>query len=168
MPFRCSAVWARPGRLGEVLVELGYVTSQDVEEALSKQRQGGGRLEDTLVQSGKIKPEMLAKSLATQLGYPYIDPTDSPPDPSVLTMVPESTVRRYTIFPHHLEGNTLVVLMKDPRNILAIDDLRMITKRDVMPAVSAEASITKLIERFYGGSTGVEELAREFEGKKEG
>ncbi|WP_337868769.1 ATPase, T2SS/T4P/T4SS family [Meiothermus sp.] len=152
--------------LGEVLVELGYVNAQDVEEALSKQRQGGGRLEDTLVQSGKIKPEMLAKSLATQLGYHYIDPTDSPPDPSVLTMVPESTVRRYTIFPHHLEGNTLVVLMKDPRNILAIDDLRMITKRDVMPAVSAEASISKLIERFYGGSTGVEELAREFEGKK--
>ncbi|MFC6918613.1 ATPase, T2SS/T4P/T4SS family [Meiothermus taiwanensis] len=152
--------------LGEVLVELGYVSAQDVEEALAKQRQGGGRLEDTLVQSGKIKPEMLAKSLATQLGYPYIDPTDFPPDPSVLTMVPESTVRRYTIFPHHLEGNTLVVLMKDPRNILAIDDLRMITKRDVMPAVSAEAAITKLIERFYGSTTGVEELAREFEGKK--
>jgi len=152
--------------LGEVLVELGYVSAQDVEEALTKQRQGGGRLEDTLVQSGKIKPEMLAKSLATQLGYPYIDPTDSPPDPSLLTLVPEATVRRYTIFPHHLEGNTLVVLMKDPRNILAIDDLRMITKRDIMPAVSAEASITRLIERFYGTSTGVEELAREFEGKK--
>ncbi|MCS7193496.1 MAG: ATPase, T2SS/T4P/T4SS family [Meiothermus sp.] len=152
--------------LGEVLVELGYVTAQDVEEALAKQRQGGGRLEDTLVQSGKIKPEMLAKSLAAQLGYPYIDPTDSPPDPSVLTMVPESTVRRYTVFPHHLEGNTLVVLMKDPRNILAIDDLRMITKRDIMPAVSAESAITRLIERFYGSTTGVEELAREFEGKK--
>lgn len=152
--------------LGEVLVELGYVSAQDVEEALAKQRQGGGRLEDTLVQSGKIKPEMLAKSLATQLGYHYIDPTDSPPDPSVLTLVPESTVRRYTIFPHHLEGNTLVVLMKDPRNILAIDDLRMITKRDVMPVVSTEAAITKLIERFYGSTAGVEELAREFEGKK--
>lgn len=152
--------------LGEVLVELGYVSAKDVEEALAKQRQGGGRLEDTLVQSGKIKPEMLAKSLAAQLGYPYIDPTDSPPDPSVLAMVSESTVRRYTIFPHHLEGNTLVVLMKDPRNILAIDDLRMMTKRDIMPAVSAEAAIIKLIERFYGSNTGVEELAREFEGKK--
>ncbi len=151
--------------LGEVLVELGYVTSEDVEEALAKQRQGGGRLEDTLVQSGKIKPEMLAKSLATQLGYSYIDPTDAPPDPSVLTMVPESTVRRYTVFPHHLEGNALVVLMKDPRNILAIDDLRMLTKREIIPAVSAEAAIVKLIERFYGGTTGVEELAREFEGK---
>ncbi len=151
--------------LGEVLVELGYVTSEDVEEALAKQRQGGGRLEDTLVQSGKIKPEMLAKSLATQLGYSYIDPTDAPPDPSVLTMVPESTVRRYTVFPHHLEGSALVVLMKDPRNILAIDDLRMLTRREIIPAVSAEAAIVKLIERFYGGTTGVEELAREFEGK---
>ncbi|MDX2006154.1 MAG: ATPase, T2SS/T4P/T4SS family [Meiothermus sp.] len=152
--------------LGEVLVELGYVSKDDVEDALQKQRQGGGRLEDTLVQSGKIKPEMLAKSLATQLGYPYIDPNDSPPNPNVLMMVPEATVRRYTVIPHHLEGNTLVVLMKDPRNILAIDDLRMITKKDIMPAVTAEAQISKLIERFYGSQTGVEELAREFENKK--
>jgi type IV pilus assembly protein PilB len=152
--------------IGEVLVELGYVTKQDVEEAISRQRQGGGRLEDTLIQSGKIKPEMLAKSLAAQLGYPYIDPGDTPPDTSVLTLVPETTVRRYTIFPHHIEGSALVVLMKDPRNILAIDDLRMITKRDVMPAVAAENNITKLIERFYGSQAGVEELAREFEGKK--
>ncbi|MER3556310.1 MAG: ATP-binding protein [Meiothermus sp.] len=152
--------------LGEVLVELGYVTAEDVEDALSRQRQGGGRLEDTLVQSGKIKPEMLAKSLATQLGYPYIDPNDSPIDPSVLMIVPEATVRRYTVIPHHLEGNTLVVLMKDPRNILAVDDLKMIAKREVMPAVAAESQIIKLIERFYGSQSGVEELAREFENKK--
>ncbi|MCL6525287.1 MAG: Flp pilus assembly complex ATPase component TadA [Thermaceae bacterium] len=152
--------------LGEVLVELGYVTAEDVEDALSRQRQGGGRLEDTLVQSGKIKPEMLAKSLATQLGYPYIDPNDSPIDPSVLMLVPEATVRRYTVIPHHLEGNTLVVLMKDPRNILAVDDVKMITKREVMPAVAAESQIVKLIERFYGSQSGVEELAREFENKR--
>jgi type IV pilus assembly protein PilB len=152
--------------LGEVLVELGYVTAEDVEDALSRQRQGGGRLEDTLVQSGKIKPEMLAKSLATQLGYPYIDPNDSPIDPSVLMLVPEATVRRYTVIPHHLEGNTLVVLMKDPRNILAVDDVKMITKREVMPAVAAESQIIKLIERFYGTQSGVEELAREFENKR--
>ncbi len=151
--------------LGEILVELGYVKPDDVEAALQKQRQGGGRLEDTLVQSGKIKPEMLAKSLAAQLGYPYIDPAESPPDANLITMVPEATVRRYTVFPHHLENNALVVLMKDPRNILAIDDLKMLTKKDILPAVAAEGAITKLIERFFGGQGGLEELTKEFEKK---
>lgn len=152
--------------LGEVLVELGYVKPEDIEESLQKQRQGGGRLEDTLIQSGKIKPEMLARSLAAQLGYPYIDPLEQPPDPSVLMMVPEATVRRYHVFPHHMENGTLVVLMKDPRNIFAIDDLKMITKREILPAVSTEMAISKLIERSYGGGGDIDELTKEFEKKK--
>ncbi len=150
---------ARP--LGEVLVELGYVSPEDVEEALKKQRAGGGRLEDTLVQSGNINPEMLAQSLAIQLGYEYIDPLEDPPDPSVLSMVSENTVRRYVVFPHHLEGDSLVVLMKDPRNIWAIDDLRVFTKHDIIPAVATEEAIIKLIERHYGGSGDLDELTRE-------
>jgi len=150
---------ARP--LGEVLVELGYVAPEDVEEALKKQRAGGGRLEDTLVQSGKINPEMLAQSLAIQLGYDYIDPVEDPPDPSVLSLVGENTVRRYIVFPHHLEGDSLVVLMKDPRNIWAIDDLRVFTKHDIIPAVATEDAIIKLIERYYGSSGDFEELTKE-------
>ena len=151
---------ARP--LGEVLVELGYVSAEEVEQALKKQRAGGGRLEDTLVQSGKINPEMLAQSLAIQLGYDYIDPSENPPDPSVLHMVGENTVRRYTVFPHHLEGDSLVVLMKDPRNIWAIDDLRVFTKHDITPAVAVEDQIVKLIERYYGSSSDLDELTKEF------
>lgn len=153
--------------LGEVLVELGYVKQSDIEDALNKQRQGGGRLEDTLIQSGKIRPEMLAKSLATQLGYPYIDPVEQPPDPSVVVLIPEATVRRYNVFPHHIENGSLVVLMKDPRNIFAIDDLRMLARRDIAPAVATEQAITRVIERFYGNAqTGLEELTRELERKK--
>ncbi len=65
--------------LGEILVELGLARPEDVEEALKKQRQGGGRLEDTLVASGKLKPEALAQAVAAQLGYPYISPEETPP-----------------------------------------------------------------------------------------
>jgi type IV pilus assembly protein PilB len=92
--------------LGEVLVNLGYVTQLDVDEALNKQRSGGGRLEDTLVQSGKISPEMLAKSLAMQLGYEYVDDHNAKIDPMVVTLVPEPTVRRYQAMPIRLEANT--------------------------------------------------------------
>ncbi|MCS6868806.1 type IV pilus assembly ATPase PilB [Thermus sp.] len=151
--------------LGEILVELGLARPEDVEEALKKQRQGGGRLEDTLVQSGKLKPEALAQAVAAQLGYAYIDPAENPPDPGAALLIPEDLARRYGIFPHHLEGRNLVLLMKDPRNILALDDVRLALKRkgqtyELVPAVATEAAITKLIERFYGKEE-LGELAKE-------
>ncbi|MDM7323952.1 MAG: type IV pilus assembly ATPase PilB, partial [Thermus sp.] len=151
--------------LGEILVELGLVRPEDVEEALKRQRQGGGRLEDTLVASGKLKPEALAQAVAAQLGYAYINPEENPPDPSAALLLPEDLARRYGVFPHHLEGNTLVLLMKDPRNILALDDVRLALRRkglayEVVPAVTTEGAITKLIERFYGKEE-LGELAKE-------
>ncbi|MEN2982219.1 MAG: type IV pilus assembly ATPase PilB [Thermus sp.] len=151
--------------LGEILVELGLARPEDVEEALRKQRQGGGRLEDTLVQSGKLKPEALAQAVAAQLGYAYIDPAENPPDPGAALLIPEDLARRYGIFPHHLEGRNLILLMKDPRNILALDDVRLALKRkgqtyELVPAVATEAAITKLIERFYGKEE-LGELAKE-------
>jgi type IV pilus assembly protein PilB len=153
--------------LGETLVALGYVKPEDVEEALAKQRQGGGRLEDTLVQSGKVKPEVMAKAMATQLGVPYIDPLDQPPDPSVVSLIPEHLARRHHIFPHHRERGALVILMKDPRNFMATDDVKMITRMEVLPAVSTESAILKLIERYYRNTGGLEELTKEFEKKQE-
>ncbi len=147
--------------LGEILVELGFVSPEDVEEALRRQRSGGGRIEETLIKSGKLSPEMLAKSLAVQLGYPYIDPEENPPDPLAAELLPESTARRYMVFPHHLEDGALVVLMKDPRNIFAIDDLRLITGKEIRPAVATEDKILKLIERYYGATGPLDELARE-------
>lgn len=151
--------------LGEILVELGLVKPEDVEEALKRQRQGGGRLEDTLVQSGKLKPEALAQAVAAQLGYPYVDPERNPPDPGAALLIPEDLARRYGVFPHRLEGDRLVLLMKDPRNILALDDVRLALKRkglayELAPAVATEAAITKLIERFYGKEE-LGELAKE-------
>jgi type IV pilus assembly protein PilB len=146
--------------LGEILVDLGYVKPDDVEDALSKQRSGGGRLEDTLVQSGKISPEMLARSLAMQLGYEFIDDGSVTVDPYVVTMVPEPTVRRYNAMPIRLEGNVLVVAMKDPRHVFALDDIRLITGKEIQPAVSTEETLTRLVNRFYRNGEDMDQLAR--------
>ncbi len=148
-------VQAREGKvkpLGEVIVELGFAGKDEIDTALQKQHAGGGRLEDTLVQSGKLSPEMLARSLAAQLGYEFLDPNSSPPDPSVALLIPEGTARRYGVFPIRMKGDALVVAMKDPRNVFALDDLKLITGRDIVPAVMAEKDITRLIERYFGAS----------------
>ncbi|MEX2534657.1 MAG: ATPase, T2SS/T4P/T4SS family [Trueperaceae bacterium] len=146
--------------LGEILVDLGYVKNDDIEDALSRQRSGGGRLEDTLVQSGKISPEMLARSLAMQLGYEFIEEGNVSVDPFVVTMVPESTVRRYNAMPIRLEANTMVVAMKDPRHVFALDDIRLITGKEIQPAVATEETLTRLVNRFYRNGEDMDELAR--------
>ena len=145
--------------LGEILVDLGYVTREDVQNALSKQRIGGGRLEDTLVQSGKISPEMLARSLAMQLGYEFVE-ENVPVDPFVVTLVPEGTIRRYNVMPLRLEGSAVVLAMKDPRHIFALDDIRLITGREIRPAVATEETLIRLINRYYRSGDSMEDLAR--------
>ncbi len=145
--------------LGEILVDLGYVTQTDVDEALNKQRAGGGRLEDTLVQSGKISPEMLARSLAMQLGYEFID-DGVKVDPYAVSLVPEQTARRYQAMPIRIEGNTLVVAMKDPRHVFALDDIRLITGKEIQPAVATEDTLARTINRFYHDGTDMDELAK--------
>ena len=145
--------------LGEILVDLGYVTQGDVDEALNKQRAGGGRLEDTLVQSGKISPDMLARSLAMQLGFDFIE-ENVKIDPYAVSLVPEATARRYSAMPVRLEGNTLVVAMKDPRHVFALDDIQLITGREIQPAVATEETLTRLLTRFYREGADMDELAR--------
>ncbi|TVR94314.1 MAG: type II/IV secretion system protein, partial [Trueperaceae bacterium] len=160
---KALAEQAKLGRvkpLGEILIDLGYVTQTDVDEALNKQRSGGGRLEDTLVQSGKISPEMLAKSLAMQLGYEYVDETTAKVDPFAVTLVPEPTVRRYQAMPIKIDGNTLQVAMKDPRHVFALDDIRLITGKEIQPAVATEETLMRLINRFYRDGADMDELAR--------
>jgi type IV pilus assembly protein PilB len=146
--------------LGEILVDLGYVTQGEIDEALNTQRSGGGRLEDTLVQSGKISPEMLAKSLAMQLGYEYLDENSAKIDPFAVSLVPEATVRRYHAMPIRLEGATLVVAMKDPRHVFALDDIRLITGKEIQPAVATDEALMRLINRFYRDGADMDELAR--------
>ncbi len=103
---------------------------------------------------------MLARSLAAQLGYEFLDPIQNPPDPKVALMIPESTARRYVVVPVRLQGNSLVVAMKDPRNVFALDDLKLITGKDILPAVMAEKDIIRLIERYFG-EKGFEKLNKE-------
>ncbi len=146
--------------LGEILVDLGFVNQLEIDEALNRQRSGGGRLEDTLVQSGKISPEMLAKSLAMQLGYEFIDEANIKVDPYAVTMVPEATSRRYSAMPVRLDGNVLIVAMKDPRHVFALDDIRLITGKEIQPAVATEEALTNLINRYYSGGDDMDELAK--------
>lgn len=116
-------------------------------------------LEDTLVSSGKLNPELLARSMASQLGYEFIEGHTVEIDPQVIAMVPEAAARRYSMVPLRLmPGGALMVGMRDPRNVFALDDLKVLTGRQIVPAVMTEKDITRLIERLFD-SSGMEGLS---------
>lgn len=150
----------RGASLSDVLMEMG-VSEEDIQAAKKRQRSGGGKLEDTLVQSGKISPDMLARSLARQLGYEYIENEKINIDPLAVALVPENTVHRYDIMPIRLEGNSIVVAMKDPRNVFALDDLKIITGKDIQPMVASAETLKALTDRFYASSVDMDELSKE-------
>lgn len=150
----------RGASLSDVLMEMG-VSEEDIQAAKKKQRSGGGKLEDTLVQSGKISPDMLARSLARQLSYEYIENAKVNIDPLAVALVPENTVRRYDIMPIRLDGNSIVIAMKDPRNVFALDDLKIITGKDIQPMVASEETLKALTDRFYASNVDMDELSKE-------
>lgn len=157
----------RVGSLGEVLVEKGFVSEEKIKEALAEQRAGRGKLEKILIDSKLITSQQLAQALAAQLNVPFIDPRDDPPEARVLHLVPGATLRTYTVFPHRIdEDNNLVVLMSDPRNITASDDLRIITGYNVVAAVAPTDEITKLIQRHFENRGNVEAVKKEFRQKE--
>ncbi|ADI15448.1 ATPase, T2SS/T4P/T4SS family [Truepera radiovictrix] len=145
--------------LGDILVDLGFVSREDVQWALAEQRTRGGRLEDTLVQAGRISPEMLSRSLALQLGYAFVE-ENVQVDAAAVALVPEGAVRRYNVMPLRVEGNTLTLAMKDPRHVFAIDDIRLLTGKEIRPAVATEETLIKLINRHYKSNENMEELAK--------
>ncbi|MEM7735615.1 MAG: ATPase, T2SS/T4P/T4SS family [Deinococcota bacterium] len=150
----------RATSLSDVLIEMG-VSESDIQDAKNKQRSGGGKLEDTLVQSGKISPDMLARSLARQLGYEYIENDKIQIDPLAVALIPETTVRRYDIMPIRLEGNNIVLAMKDPRNVFALDDIKILTGKEVIPMVISGPTLGALTDRFYASNVDMDELSKE-------
>lgn len=131
--------------LGARLLEKGLVTREQLSEALRVQSLQGGLLGHVLVGMGVITEEELTKVL----GIEELTSKEKI-DNKILNMVPEQLIRRYKLFPVKKVGNRFYVAMADPLNVLAIDDLRLITGFDIEPLAASEKDISALIEKHFG------------------
>jgi type IV pilus assembly protein PilB len=136
-------------RIGEMLVEMGLVTPQQVEHALSRQRETRKRLGEQLVDDGAISALALSRALATKFGVDFVDLTQTQIDPAAANLVPDRTCRRYGALPiGFVDDNTLLVAMTDPANIFALDDLRMLTGFEMKAAIASEEDMAAAISRL--------------------
>ena len=143
-------------RLGEMLVEAGKVTPEQLEKALAAHKRSGERLGRVLVQQGVITETGLLKVLEEALGIPLVDLSTTPPVKEAVRLIPMSLAERHHVIPVRKVGNRLVVAMVDPTNFFAIDDLRMVTQCDIEPVMASEADIRHAIEQSYSVSDLVE------------
>jgi type IV pilus assembly protein PilB len=139
-------------KLGQLLMASNIISEQQLKEALNLQRREGGRLGSNLVKLGYITEEKLVTFLSKQYGVPAINLSEYKIDPSALKLIPHDMARKYLIMPVARVGATLTVVMADPSNVFAIDDVKFMTGYNVEVVVSSESSILNAISTHYGGA----------------
>jgi type IV pilus assembly protein PilB len=137
-------------RLGDLLVENGIISQEQLEEALIEQRRSKRRLGDSLISQGYITEQQLIEVLEFQLGIPHVNLFKYQIDPAITQIIPESMAKRYQVLPFMKEGGKLMVAMADPLDYFAIEDLRMTTGFRIEPAIATRDELTRAIARHYG------------------
>ena len=138
-------------KLGELLVEHEYITREQLEEALIKDKNSNKKIGEILVEFGYVKEEDLIEVLEFQRGIPHADLDNYFFDPSLSKFLPENIARRYLAVPieKSREGK-LKVVMADPTDLVAIDDIEMLSNMSVEPLYGAPNQIRSAIDRLYG------------------
>jgi type IV pilus assembly protein PilB len=135
--------------LTDVIVDLGFVSRDDMGEALEQAAGAGSSPERLLVGDGTLSELDLARAVAERFGLDHLDLGVYRVDPDAAKLVTPAAVKRYQAIPVSFSGDrTLLVAMVDPANVLAVDDIAVMTGYEVRPAVASPADIAQLLERL--------------------
>lgn len=137
-------------RLGEILVESGEITNEQLEFALKEQKKNGKRLGETLITLNFLTEKKILKTLEKQLNIVYKNLGEEEISEEGLSIVPLFLAERYNMIPIKKEGNKIFVAMNDPTNFFAIDDVRMVSGLEVVPILADDADIKNAISQYYG------------------
>lgn len=150
--------------LGRFLVETGEITMEQLEIALRKQEEWKDRkmfLGQVLVELGFATESAVARAVAAQAGVPFISLEEYPIDASACKLLEPDVIRRYQALPIGFEDNALLVAMAQPRNIIAIEDLRLLTGMEIRPVLVTDTELMMHMERLLRPQLEVEDVEEE-------
>lgn len=144
--------------LGQILLEQGYILSEQLEMALKEQTATNLRIGEILVKNGWVTERDLAEAISKQTKYPFVSLSMFRPMQEAIDTIPESMVRRLEVVPLSIDENTnkLTVAISDPFNILALDEIRMITGMDLDIMIATLSDIKRAIESFYSVKSSID------------
>jgi len=136
-------------RLGELLLYAGKISREQLNDAIEIQKTTKMKLGEIIVSKGWLKPEEIVEALERQLGFPEIDLSKYEINSKVVTLIPESIVKKYKLLAIDEKDGKLIVAMADPLNFFAIDDIKLYTKMNVIPCFAVGADLDRVIEKYY-------------------
>jgi type IV pilus assembly protein PilB len=145
-----------PSQIGELLIKESIINSEQLEIALKHQRQHGGRIGSILIALGFVQDDDITSILSKQYGVPSINLAYFEIDPAVIKLIPVETAQKYMVVPLSRVGSTLTIATVDPTNVFAMDDIKFMTGFNVEPVVASEASIIEALEKYYGTPHAIE------------
>ncbi len=151
-------------RIGQILVDLGFISEQQLELLLEEQQQHKGELLGQIaIRMGFINDDQLAQALAEQFSLPVVQLNDVVVPPEVLNRITEPMAQLYKIVPVAFQDNTLTIAMCEPQKLSVIDELRSFLGYDIRPVVTTERQIDRALERYYSGAESVEKIIEDLE-----
>ncbi len=136
-------------RFGQLLLRAGIITEQQLNDALEVHRATGNPIGRVLVDLKYVSQADLLRVMARQMGVSFVDLGETNPEIPAINLVPRDLAERYTLMPVSLKDGTLTVAMAEPQNIMALDDLRIVTGIDIKTVIATKDDITDAIEEYY-------------------
>jgi type IV pilus assembly protein PilB len=137
-------------RIGDILRDMGLATEEQILKALARQKVTRQRIGQLLIDDGVVSELDLTRALSAKFGVPFLDLTDTQLEPAAASTIDEKLARRYGAAPvRYVDGNTLLVAMVDPQNLLALEDLEIITGYSIQAAIASEEDVYGAIARIY-------------------
>ncbi|MFH1368260.1 MAG: ATPase, T2SS/T4P/T4SS family [Elusimicrobiota bacterium] len=155
-------------RLGDILVEVGIISTDQLHSALEIQKRGGGKLGEILAQMGAINEEVMLAFIGKQCGASFVSLSEyGEIAQDVIKTIPESIARHQNLIPIERNDNVLTIAMADPFNIFAIDDIKVMTGYDVQVVIASEPEIKTAIKKYFSFPSVIDSGAKQPESHEE-
>lgn len=151
-------------RLGDVLIDAGLITEEQLDLALSLQKGTNRRLGEVLIAEGVITEAQLIEALQMQLGIEFIDLSQYDIDPEMSCVLSKNVARTYNVVPIKVTPEEIYLAMSDPLNFLAIEAVRTASRKRVVPMVATTEAVQRAVMTLYGNegaARAIEEMKRE-------
>ena len=148
-------------KLGKMLIGANLINDEQLNKALSTQQKEGGKLGSILIKLGYISEDKLLNFLSHQFGIPAINLSTQEIDPNIIKLLPPEVAQKYQVVPVARKGAAITLAMVDPSDVFAIDDIKFMTGYDVQPVLATEGAIRSSINKYYDTSDSLQTVLKD-------
>ena len=154
---------ATPSRVGQLLLSNGLITDDQLKKAQDLVDQNGTLINSELVKLGVIDEDVIVNALGEEYGLPIVDLEAEDIDPEAVGLIPQKMALKHNLLPLYTNGNSLTVAMADPSNILAVNDIKFISGKDVAVVIAPATQLKAIIDKQFEENVSYDGILDDFD-----